>query len=735
MAEYVAGRRFPDQVPIRLDATPRVTPAVRLRLFGRMEALATDGRSILPRVRKTRALLALLAMAGGEPVTRLHITSLLWSTRDREQARGSLRQAVHELNELLQPLAPDLLIAERNHLQLRRDEVESDLRAVTRATAPQPQALELLRGGPLLEDLVGLDPAFDRWLQAERKKLTAGAALVAEAVLAARIAEEAPPPLVLAAAQGLLEIDALRESGWRATMSAYMAMGERASAIAAFERCGATLAELAQLSPSAETRALCDAIRADARTTSAPPGQAAAAVLPEAAPPAPPPAPLQSHGVRLGVMPFRVLGGPGDEGLSYGLADEITNALARFRWISLIASPSLAAIRPTQTETQLRALGLDFLLEGSLQRAGNRIRVTVRLLDMAPSHGPPPHGAPPHSTPDGRGAEATGAVIWARRFDHSDQDLFSLQDDVAAATVAQIDPELLLREAHRATARPPSDPTAYQLMLRAIPALYRMEQDAFRAAGKLLDEAIRVDPTYAPAFAWLAYWHLFLVGQGWASDAPSVMHKAGELANRAVALDPADARALTIAGHVRSFLDHQHADAIQMHERALVLNPNLPLAWAFSGLSYSYAGRHEEAIRRIGEARRLSPFDPHAFIFETAMMMPALMRGQYEQVVELGRRAVHLNPTLSSTYKGYLCALGHLGPSAEMLAIRTRLLQLEPGFCIRRALARTPLRGEADRALYAEGLRRAGLPENSTAPSSPSEHATPPDIGPGLALS
>ena len=308
--------------------------------------------------------------------------------------------------------------------------------------------------------------------------------------------------------------------------------------------------------------------------------------------------------------------------------------------------------------------------------------------------------------------EVGGEVVWARRFDRTDADLFSLQDEIAAATVAQIDPELLLREAHRASACQPLDPTAYDLMLRAIPALYRMEEDGFRAAGALLEAAIARDPGYAPACAWLAYWHVFLVGQGWAGDIAVSMRCAGELAERAVALDPADARALTIAGHVRSYLDRQLSESIEMHERALALNPNLPLAWVFSGLARAYAGQHDEAIRRIGEARRLSPFDPYGFFFDTALMVPTLMGGHFASVLELARRAVQLNPTLSSTVKGYLCALGHLGPSPEMLSVRGRLLQMEPGFCIRRALARSPLQRDADRALYAEGLRRAGIPED-----------------------
>jgi len=691
------------------DTRPHVTAPIRLRLrlIGRMEALGSDSVDVLPRVRKTRAILAILAMANGAPVTRVAIAALLWSTRDREQARASLRQSVHELSLSLNATSTGLLTADRTYLQLPAEGIETDIRAVTRATVLQPEALGLLGNGVLLEDLVGLDPAFDRWLTAERGKLAASAALIAERVVAARIADGAAPSVVLNAARTLLAIDPLRESGWRALMSAHMAAGERGSAMAAFERCASAIADARGQSPSAETTALFDAIRAEGKPTRPVPD---AAGSPRQAAP----------GARLGVLPFHVVGPPDDDGLSIGLADEITNALARFRWISLIASPSLAAIRSGAADPRLDGLGLDFLLEGTVQRDGNRVRVTVRLLDM-------------HGARGAGGRDGGGEVIWARRFDRANTDLFSLQDEVAAETVAQIDPELLLREAHRATARQPVDPTAYDLVLRAIPALYRLEEAGFRAAGSLLTAAIARDDGYAPAHAWLAYWHIFLVGQGWANDIAASMAAAGESADRAVALDPADARALTIAGHVRSYLDHQLADAIDMHERALALNPNLPLAWAFSGLARSYAGQHDEAIRRINEARRLSPFDPHGFFFDTALMVPTLLRGDFETTVELGRRAVHLNPALSSTLKGYLSALGHLGPSAEMLSVRERLLQAEPGFCIHRALARTPMMLEADRELYATGLRRAGLPETSDRPPG-IDFTAPPQFGPGWAL-
>lgn len=656
-----------------------------------MRAQARDGRSVLPRGRKTRGLLAVLAVCCPRPVLRDELTALLWSQREREQGRASLRQAIHDLQTHLLPLGDDILMTDRNYLALARSGLDIDVQAVARATADTPGPLRFLLGAEppcgLLRDLAGIDPAFDRWIETERARILRGAVTVAEAVLA----RSASPQAIVAAAEQLLSLEPAHEAGWRALMSGLVAAGDRPAAIAAFGRCSAALAEAAQLGPSAETRALLDAIRGEIRV-------APAAPLAQGRPSAPPPPRSPDGAVRLGVMPFRLLDPDGDPALAFGLAEEITTALSRFRDIALIASPSLAAVGPSPAASDLRSLDLDFMVDGTIQRGAQRVRIMVRLLDM-------------------RAGQASGAaeVIWARRFDRETSDLLLLQDEIAAETVAQIDPELLLRDGRRANSQSPRDGSAYDLMLRAIPAVYRLEEDRFLEAGGLLAAAVALEPEFAAAHAWWAYWHVFLVGQGWAKDPDAAMTRAGELAERALALDPSDARAVTIAGHVRAFLHHRIDEAVALHERALSLNPNLPLAWVLSGLAHVYAGHHDEAVRRIEQARRLSPFDPHSFFFDMALTLPLYCLGRYEAVVELGRRVAAVNPSLSSTYKGYLAALGQLTVQGDMtvgvelVAVRDRLLQLEPGFTVREALARSPLQRAPDRLAYAEGLRAAGL--------------------------
>jgi tetratricopeptide (TPR) repeat protein len=315
------------------------------------------------------------------------------------------------------------------------------------------------------------------------------------------------------------------------------------------------------------------------------------------------------------------------------------------------------------------------------------VRVTLRLTD----HRPPE------------------AVVWAEKFDRDAGDILALQDEIAAEVVARVDPEILLIEANRAAARPSVRANAYELLLRAIPAIYRLDRRSYEQAGVMLAEATRLEPDYAPAFAWYAYWHLFLVGQGWAPAGSDVLARSEELASRAVALDPSDAQALTVLGHVRAFLHHRVAEAVALYERALALNPNLPMAWVFSALALSYRGEHEEALRRWEKYKRLAPLHPHAFFFDSARLVPLLMLKRHEEVDAAARQVTALHSGFTFPYKAWVSALGHLGRREEAAAARERLVAMEPDFDLAKARERIPLARPEDLAHYLAGLRKAGL--------------------------
>ena len=775
-----------------LPASPIGPVLLRLRLIGQMEAWTASKDSMLPTGRKTRALLAIIALFAPRPVLRGRMAEMLWSRRPEEQARASLRQEIHRLHDALDPLGPQVLAITRDHLALRPGTVWIDVEELLRATPARPHALGLY-DGELLEGLDGIDPAFDGWLNGERQRLGDRARTVAETMLR----EQHEPDQMIAFAEQVLRIDRSHEGAWRALMRAHLARGERGMAIQAFERCRSVLAEQLDAQPSAETLRLLADVRtampprvggsgpvanghmpnepgaggtslADrssgrptnrpARATSYAPDPAevpAAAGLSRTEPESPPAGaarsiplqpgsphqgssyqgsghPVSGHqgsgphnsgqpgsaqqgeesgrrhggeresprpaarsamprgGARVGVMPLRMIGTAASEAhLANGLADEIASNLARFRWMHLPTSASVARVAAQSAdEAALReALGLDFLVDGTVQRGGERLRVSMRLLDL-------------------RGG---AQQVWSNRFDGSIHDLLGLQDEVAAQAAAQIEPQVLHVEAQHAADRPRRERSPYELMMRALALLPRLEKPHFMQAGELLQEASLLQPDCAAILAWQAWWQVFLVTQGWAEDFEPEIAEASRLADRAIALDPQDARVLAIAGHVRACLQRRPREGIALQDRALGLNPHLAMAWSLSGVAHACLGELDEAERRIARAKHLSPMGPHAFFADSTPVLLSLLRHDHRAAADLGRDMAVLHPSFGLVLKPYLSALGHLRLLADAAPVRARLLEIEPGFNVARYLASSALSRPEDRAHYAEGLELAGV--------------------------
>jgi TolB-like protein len=559
-------------------------------------------------------LLAILGLAKGASVSRLHLAQLLWSRRGEEQRRGSLRQALHELQEALAPTGLPVIEAKRESVRLRAEHLWVD--ALTDNDPPAD-----LRGEGLLTDLVGLDPAFDAWLAEQSRRLS-------------DIARAKRGP---------------KERGQTET--------------------AATPDHPKGNSPLEQAGDMANQYNTLGSTT-------------------PSPMKPRLRGARLGVAPLRVLGPATEPYLSAGMAEEITLSLARFRWMFVVDCASLArAAELRGEEAAANEAGLDLLLGGSVQRLGERVRISLRLTDLRPPTG----------------------IAWSGRFERASDDLLTLQDEIAAEVVARIDQEILTIEAGRVGRHSNVHPSAYDLFLRAIPAIQRLERASFTEAGERLRASTALEPDFAAAHAWQAYWGLLLIGQGWAEDKATAAATAERDARRAVALDPLDAQALTILGHVLAFVHHRPEEAISLHERALSLNPNLSMAWVFAGFAECYRGRHEEALRRLDRYAQLAPCHPHAFFFDAARSLPLLCLGRYEAAVDVCRRSIALHDGLSYPYKPLIAALAYLGRTAEARSMCERLLAIEPDFGLADAMRRFPLQRAQDRNLYEAGLRKAGL--------------------------
>ena len=232
---------------------------VRLRLIGQMEARSFNSENVLPPGRKTRALLAILALSAPRPALRGRLADLLWSRRPEEQARASLRQEIHRLLVALAPAEGEILQVTRDHISLKPGAVWVDVHEVMGSTTDQHGSLSLL-DGDLLEGLEGIDPAFDAWLAAERERLRDHARTLAEALLR----EQTEPEAAILAAQRLLQIDRAHEGAWRTLMGIHASRGEKGMAIQAYDRCRSVLADLMDAVPSQETQKLLAEIRGPA---------------------------------------------------------------------------------------------------------------------------------------------------------------------------------------------------------------------------------------------------------------------------------------------------------------------------------------------------------------------------------------------------------------------------------------------------------------------------------------
>ncbi len=399
--------------------------------------------------------------------------------------------------------------------------------------------------------------------------------------------------------------------------------------------------------------------------------------------------PKHQLGWRMAVLPFRAVGSPGSYGLAFGMAEEISEAVSRFRSPRLVATATFWDGTGPAADVLARCqmYELDYIVDGTIEVVGQRVRINVVLLDVVLDF----------------------EVIWTGAFDGAADDLFSLQDRIAAEMVRQIDPDLFSRgPASSPPVRTPV-PAAHSLVLGAMQSIFRLEQDRFVPARQSLERAIELDPNYASAHAWLAYWSIMAVGQGWVKNPKDVTALAGVSAERAVELDGSDARALTIAGHVKSYFLHDVSSALELHAQAIRLNPNLPIAWTLSSFTKSYSGEHATAIKHASRSVSLSPRDPHMFLTENALLVAYFFSRNLEHAATLADVVLTRHAGHRSALNMQLAILGHTGRTGDAAPFLAAYREIDPEMSASNIVRRIPLT-PADREFYREGLMLAGVP-------------------------
>ncbi|TGP37050.1 tetratricopeptide repeat protein [Mesorhizobium sp. M2D.F.Ca.ET.171.01.1.1] len=388
------------------------------------------------------------------------------------------------------------------------------------------------------------------------------------------------------------------------------------------------------------------------------------------------------------VLPFSNLSGdPQQEYFADGMVDDIITGLARIKWLFVIARNSTFSYKGRAVDVKQvgRELGVRYVLEGSVRKAGHSVRVTAQLIDAS-----------------------TGTHIWAERYDRSSDDIFALQDEIALAAVGAIAPSVRKAEIERVRRKRPDSLDAYDLVLQAQPDVDSGMPEQVTRALVLLERAIALEPTYALAHGNAAMCHhcLFLrAGLQEINRASSIRY-----ARSAIVHGQDDALALTWAGFSIGMDAHDRASAFAALEAALAISPSSALTYILGSVILGWSGEAERAIEWSEQGLRLSPFDSWAWAAFDAQAMSHLLRGRYEEACRAAYKSVQANPAHSITYVQLAAALAKLGRLDEARAAAARVLELQPGFRYSRQFAGVNCAPALAKAL-GNALREAGLPE------------------------
>jgi adenylate cyclase len=389
----------------------------------------------------------------------------------------------------------------------------------------------------------------------------------------------------------------------------------------------------------------------------------------------------------IAVLAFQNMSGdPEQEYFADGMVEDIITGLSRIKWLFVIARNSSFVYKgkPVDVRQVGRELGVRYVLEGGVRKAGNRLRITAQLLEAE-----------------------TGAHLWADRYDGALEDVFDLQDRITDSVVGIVEPSLRRTEIERSRRKRPENLDAYDLYLRAVPHMATVMPADARIAAGLLEDALRLDPHYAAAHALLAWCHeIFFARAGF----DEVDKAAGtEHARAVIASGADDATALAIAAFAITMLSKDHTTALSAVDRALSLNASCAMALYFGAYIHAVSGKPATATTHANRALRLSPFDPFAFMAYSALGAAAVQEAHYDEAASHFAKAVQASPRFSTLYFFQVASLALAGRKEEARSIVQRLLELEPGFRLRVVFEVGMVQAVADR--FAEGARILGLPE------------------------
>lgn len=706
-----------------------------LKLLGQFEIRDSSDQPLTLPTRKTRALLSYLAIHANRPQPRERLMALLWGDRDDKQARQSLNHALRAIRKLAEPDGNSLIESDGEIVMLRGEALVSDAARLRELVDSRPSEAAALYAGPFLDGLSVPDPAFEDWLQTTRSEFHALACKALEAA-----ANTNDKTTAVDALRRLLTLDPLREDAHRHLMNLLYYSGDRTAALRQYQDCADILERELQVEPDATTRALYDKIKCDSGVA-----LHVDAETPINKPQAtPPPLPLtvqqeKSRTIRwhaliaaivvaaiaggmivwlttrtgpgaaatgagllpslpnmpsVAVLPFINLSGDKEqEYFSDGMTEDLLTDLSKISALRVISRTSTFAYKGNLPDPRVvaREFGVSHIVEGSVRKIGQRVRITAQLIDAT-----------------------TGAHVWAERYDRELRDIFALQDEVRGKIVAALAVKLAETEKARVIRKGTKSIEAYDLFLKG-----RHQESAFTrernaAAIRFYREAVNLDPTYADAYARLANMYDFRVRFGWSNSIASDRNKAIEYAQKALKLDDT----LPFAHWTMARILSRHGtegvksqlDAISSLKRAIELDPNYADAYAFISSLYVGVGKPKEAEVAIERAMRLNPKYPFWYLMNRAIVR--YMQADYTAAVADLEKAVERNPTAIFLHWWLAAAYAQAGLEAEAAWQVEELKALGFSSKAKDIVATTSIiRHPPYVESYITGLRKAGIPE------------------------
>jgi TolB-like protein len=389
----------------------------------------------------------------------------------------------------------------------------------------------------------------------------------------------------------------------------------------------------------------------------------------------------------IAVLPFVNMSGDSEQDyFSDGISEDIITALSKLRWFFVIARNSSFIYKGKAVHMKQIAeeLGVGYVVEGSVRKGGDRVRITAQLNDVA-----------------------TGSHIWAERYDRSLADVFAVQDEITEAIVAAIEPQLYAAENFRAKRKPPESMDAWDLVMRALSHYWRVTRQDNVVAQALLEKAIAIDPSYGQAHGVLATSHTFGAHMGW-EDVAAATAVAERAALAAILADSEDPWAHQALGSVYLF-KRRFDDSLAEFELALRLNPNFSLAQGYYGLALSYSGRWEEADAAARRALRLSPRDPFSAVYYGIAAYAQFSGRNYDEAIRLSREGIRQRGDFVGAHRVLTAAAGMTGQTEIASVALQELRRAQPNISLAWIASQMPIKLDAEREHYLEGFRRAGL--------------------------